>query len=227
MTTAPGDAPLRHHFDALLDAVGRVAGLDIVDIGCGTGWLARALGRRDARSVALDSQWALLRDAAARPAVAAIAQNLPFADRVLDGAVLFNSLHHVPRSAMPGALAEAGRVVRRGGWVYVAEPMAAGAFFDLVRLVDDETEVRAAAQAVLADATSAGLTQRAEGRYDHPAAYPSADSLLTRLVGVDPDRKAAVVRHETELRTGFAAAGEVTADGIRFRHPTRWHLFTT
>ena len=225
MARAREGIPLRHHFDALLDAVGRVAGLAIADIGCGTGWLARALVRRDARAVALDSQWPLLRDATARPAVAAVAQNLPFADRILDGAVLFNSLHHVPTPAMRGALAEAGRVVRRGGWVYVAEPMAVGAFFDLVRLVDDETEVRAAAEAVLADPASAGLTQRAEGRYDHPAVYPSADSLLTRLVGVDPDRKAAVARHETALRAGFAAAGEVTTDGIRFRHPTRWHLF--
>ncbi len=210
----------------MLDAVGDVTGKAIIDIGCGTGWLGRALGRRGARPLALDSQWALLRDAGAGSAVCAVGQSLPFADGTMDGAILFNSLHHVPGPAMADALAEAARVVRTGGWLYVAEPMATGSFFDLVRLVDDETEVRAAAQVVLADAASAGLRLRADGRYDHPAVYRSADDLLTRLVGVDPARREAVAECETTLRTGFARWGEPTPEGVRFRHPTRWHLFS-
>ena len=226
----PHDVPLRHHLDALLAAVGDIAGRTVVDVGCGTGWLARALGRRGAQAVALDHQWAVLHDTAARhddiTGVAAAAQRLPFASRAFDGALLFNSLHHVPVAAMGQTLADCARVVRRGGWVYVAEPMAEGTFFDLIRLVDDETEVRAAAQAALADAASTGLALRADGRYDHPALYRSADDLLTRIIGVDPARKAAVAHHEAALRAGFDAAGEVVPDGIRFRHPTRWHLFT-
>ena len=221
--------PLRHHLDALLAAVGDIAGRAVVDIGCGTGWLARALGRRGAQAVALDTQWAVLRDTAARhpdfSSVAAAAQCLPFASRAFDGAVLFNSLHHVPATFMARTLVESARIVRRGGWVYVAEPMAEGAFFELIRLVDDETEVRAAAEAALADATSAGLAIQADGRYDHPAHYRSADDLLTRIIGVDPARRAAVAHHEAALRAGFDAAGEAVPDGIRFRHPTRWHLF--
>lgn len=222
----PGGDRLCRHLDALLAAVGPVSDLAILDVGCGTGWLARALGRRGARSLALDNQWALLLREAGGPAVAAVAQSLPFADRSWDGVVLFNSLHHVPVPAMDGTLAEAARVVRRGGWIYVAEPIAAGAFFDLVRVVDDETDVRAAAQSALAGAAAAGLTLRAEGRYDHPAVYASAEDLLNRLIGVDPARKAAVARHASVLRAGIDAKGEKTADGLRFRHPTRWHLFS-
>ena len=230
MQPHPDDAPLRHHLDALLASVGDLAGRTVADIGCGTGWLARGLVRRGARAIGLDTQWALLRDTATRhdafTGVCAVAQHLPFADRAFDGAILFNSLHHVPVAAMPRTLAECARVTRRGGWVYVAEPMAEGAFFDLIRLVDDETEVRAAAQAALADAASTGLTVRADGQYDHPALYRSADDLLARIIGVDPTRKAAVARHEAHLRAGVDAAGERVPDGIRFRHPTRWHLFS-
>ena len=226
--TAPGSEPmpLRHHLDALLEAVGPLADKAIADVGCGTAWLARALARRDARPIAVDPQWALLRESSARPAVAAHAQSLPIRDRALDGAVLFNSLHHVPEAAMAGALAELARVVRHGGWVYVAEPLAAGPFFDLVRLVDDETAVRAAAQAALADAANGEMQLRAEGRYDHAVVYATADDFLKRLIGVDPARTSAVARRESALRSGFDATGEPTAEGMRFRHPTRWHLFS-
>ena len=46
---------------------------------------------------------------------------------------------------------ELARVVRE--LVYIAEPLPAGEFFELLRPVDDETEVRANAQRAIAEAT--------------------------------------------------------------------------
>ena len=51
-------------------------------------------------------------------------------------------------------------MIRPGGAVYVAEPLAEGNFFELTRMVDDETEVRAAAQAALAKASAPVLSVR-------------------------------------------------------------------
>jgi len=82
------------------------------------------------------------------------AEALPFDDGSFDIAVLFNSLHHVAAARMDEALAEAFRVLRPDGVLYVQEPLAEGAFFELMRPVDDETEVRAAAQG------SAGARER-------------------------------------------------------------------
>lgn len=47
---------------------------------------------------------------------------------------------------MDRSLAEAARVIRPGGLLIVMEPLAEGGFFDALRIVEDETAVRVAAQ---------------------------------------------------------------------------------
>ena len=46
---------------------------------------------------------------------------------------------------MGKALAEAARVLKPGGLALIHEPEPVGGYFELTKLVDDETEVRAAA----------------------------------------------------------------------------------
>jgi len=53
-------------------------------------------------------------------------------------------------------------VLKPGGFVYVSEPVADGAFFDTIRMVDDETEVRARAYEALTAADQVGLRQLTE-----------------------------------------------------------------
>lgn len=53
---------------------------------------------------------------------------------------------------MAQALAEAARVLRPGGHLYVSEPVYAGPLNDVIGLFHDEREVRAAAQAALDEA---------------------------------------------------------------------------
>jgi SAM-dependent methyltransferase len=60
------------------------------------------------------------------------------------------SLHHVPRAKLAGAIAEARRLLRPGGRLYIAEPLAQGPHQYIVELFHDETAVRAAATAALA-----------------------------------------------------------------------------
>src|SRR5579859_7990757 len=125
----------------LLDELLDVRGRDVLDVGCGEGWLVRRIASAGARVVGLDPLAVALERArrdgtpAARSAryVDGSAQALPFPAASFDVVAFFNSLHHVPTESMDGALAEGARVLRPGGALYVQEPLAQGPFFELMR----------------------------------------------------------------------------------------------
>jgi len=106
--------------------LGDVAGLDLLDVGTGTGRHAIALAARGAHVTAVDFSDEMLAKARAKPGaerVRWIAHDvltpLPFAaasfDRVLSGLVI----EHIPVAALAGFFAELGRVARPGGRIVV------------------------------------------------------------------------------------------------------------
>src|SRR3954462_5074049 len=136
-------------FDQLANAID-LRGKVVVDIGCGDGAFVRALSRAGADALGIEvSEDAVARarekDPAHRYALGG-AERLPLEDQSVDVATLMRSLHHVPDP--DAAFPELRRVVR--GELYIAEPLPTGDFFELLRPVDDETEVRANAQAAIA-----------------------------------------------------------------------------
>jgi SAM-dependent methyltransferase len=98
-----------------------VAGMDVVELGCGTGYLSAWLARRGARPVGLDNSGKQLETARMLqrefglefPLVHADAENLPFADETFDLAVseYGAALWCDPYAWIP----EAARVLRAGG----------------------------------------------------------------------------------------------------------------
>jgi hypothetical protein len=212
--------------DLLDDLLGDVRARDVLDVGCGDGWLVRRLVAAGARAVGVDPQDAAIERARAedpggRYAVAG-AQELPFDDASFDAVVLFNSLHHVPPADLDVALAEAARVLRDGGRLYAQEPLAEGEFFALTRPVDDETAVRAAAQAALDRAARSERFVEVAQR-DGVVAMRLADveALHRMMVGVEPERAATIAAHERSLRDGFATLGRPAAGGREFEQPVR------
>jgi len=222
--------PLMKH-SALLRQRLPLAGARVADVGCGDGALARVMARSGARVVGIDpGAGQLARARAAAPAegaayLCARGEALPLADGCLDAVIYFNALHHVPVERQAAALAEAARVLRPGGLLYVQEPLAHGSYFEIMQPIEDETAVRARAyDALQAAATGPALEEIAEVFYRAPLRVKSPETFLDGLVAVDPARRAAVEAAAASLRQGFLAAAEQRDDGFWFEIPSRLNL---
>jgi SAM-dependent methyltransferase len=198
---------------AMLERLVAPAGKDVVDIGCGGGALVRALAAAGARPVGVEISDAQLAGARERDGasgaryVVGRAEALPLADASVDVAVFMRTLHHVPAAHLEAALREARRVLRPDGAVYVAEPLAEGDFFALTSLVEDELEVRRAAQAALANARLAGLERADTVDYDVTFCLAGVDAFRARTVSVDPERAPVFDARRDEIEAAFARLG--------------------
>ncbi len=174
------------HVDALLAAVGPVAGLAIADIGCGEGALDRALAAEGAVVTGFDPFMAPAPRAAIGAGswhlVKAAADALPAPDAAFDLVIFVFSLHHVPQATLAGALAEARRVLRRGGRLYVAEPVAEGPHQYIVELFHDETAVRAAAAAALRGHADPSFAERRQFAYVDTRRYGDFTDFSARMI---------------------------------------------
>ena len=209
-----------------------LAGKRLLDIGCGAGVLARSLSDRGAHVAGVDPNAEAL--ALAREAVptgtfrTAGAETLPLADGSFDGAIFLNSLHHVPRPNMQGALREVARVVEPAGSIVIVEPLAEGSFFFALRPVEDETDVRTAAQETLRRALESGAFEQL-GRVDYLRRenFEGLDEFVGRVVAVDPARAAAVAENRPEIEAAFRRHARVSADGrMTLEQPMRAHILT-
>jgi SAM-dependent methyltransferase len=196
------------------------AGKDVLDIGCGGGALVRELSRRGARMLGVEISAEQLGPALAHadappvpettPAryLIGAAQALPLDDASVDVAVFMRTLHHVPLPDLAEALREARRVLRPDGVVYVAEPLAEGDYFALTSLVEDEVEVREAAQNALDEAGLAGLERVTTVEYDVRLCLADLAALRARFVSVDPRRGGIFDAREERIAEAFAQLGE-------------------
>jgi ubiquinone/menaquinone biosynthesis C-methylase UbiE len=216
--------------DELLDVGGR----DVLDVGCGEGWLARRLASAGARAVGLDPSRDALerarRDGPTGPSVRYVegaAEALPFPDASFDVVIFFNSLHHAPPESMDAALAEAARVLRSDGLLYVQEPLAQGPAFELLRPVNDETPVRGAAQQALQRALKEQFVERVGRDVVLAVRHRDFDALRTHTINVDPARAPAFAEHESALHDAFEHLGRPLEDGgYEFDQSFRINLFS-
>jgi ubiquinone/menaquinone biosynthesis C-methylase UbiE len=209
----------------LLETLVQLQGARLVEAGCGAAPLARELLRRhpDAELVGLEVDERQLAKNLLAPAERlrferAGAQDIPFADARFDGALMLKSLHHVPMPLMDRALAELARVLRPGGWLYVSEPFYAGPFNELVRLYNDEGEVRAALQAALDRALASGAWQPlAERRFAMPRRFASFEQFEQR--SMRPTFADHGITDEMVERVRALFLPHLGPDGARFEQP--------
>lgn len=217
----------RRNTDVIVETV-HIAGKHVIDVGCGDGYLARHLARHGARVLGVEVSPRQLAKARAADAVdgvtivEGVAEHLPADDGTADVVVFFNSLHHVPVDGQGRALAEAARVLKAGGLLYVSEPLATGPFFEMVRPVDDETTIRAHAYAALRAAP--GFVEDREFTYVHLVRHHDFESLRERIISANAEREAIFAAKDGDLRRLFEQLGTPCEDGRCFDQPMRVNL---
>lgn len=113
--------------DVLFERLKSVAGLRILDVGCGDGALASELARRGASVTGLDPDEAMLRLARRRTEAQRLslrlvqgrAERLPFGDASFDRVLAVTVLCFVPEGER--AVAEMARVLKPGGMLVIGE----------------------------------------------------------------------------------------------------------
>lgn len=218
----------RRHTDMLTELLGDLTGRRLADIGCGHGALARRLAGMGADVIGLDPQETAVTAAMAADLdsgvhwVAAAGEALPLPSGALDDVLYFNALHHVPPDALDAALAEAHRALHAGGRLLAVEPIAEGPLFELTRMVEDETAVRAAADDALSRAHKGdGWRLLARREYSAPVKYPGFEAFRDGLVKVDPAREAAVAAQADWLRAHFQQWARPADGACWLDQPTR------
>jgi SAM-dependent methyltransferase len=136
---------------------------------------------------------------------------------------MFKSLHHVPMPVMDQALGEIHRVLKPGGQALFLEPVYQGEFNDLMRLINDELEVRTAAVAALNRALDSGrFSLDAEVFYETPGTYPTWTDFEDRFLKVTHTKLDIDQTHYERIRAAFLA--HLTPTGAHFRKPHRVDL---
>ena len=201
--------------------------LRLLDIGSGDGGFAKMAVEAGASVTGIDpSPKAVLKAKAQVPGARfdiGTAEKLPYGDASFDMVVMVNSLHHVPIPAMELALSEASRVLNARGYLVVVEPSANGNFFEALRLVEDEADVRMAAQLALKKAVSGGQLREIQSiSYVRREIFDNAERFLERIIAVDPAREiAAQSRLKEVIHAINKAAIKLTTGQLAFDQPIK------
>ncbi|MEM7302974.1 MAG: class I SAM-dependent methyltransferase [Pseudomonadota bacterium] len=240
MTSTDPNALMAEHVLAHIPC----AGARVLDVGCGGGFLVRALRKAGHNPTGLETSRAAL-DAARKADpdhghdyADGVGETMPFEDALFDAVIFCQSLHHVPTSMIGEALGEARRVLNEHGRLIVLEPVADGDLFPLERLIDDETVVRAAAQLALKVSADGMFSHVSHERFDTHYVYENAPTsqdwpdwfpeswpiglrqFIGEMVAVSAERTAAAKANLDALLPVWEQNGEELVGGAkRFRQP--------
>ncbi len=161
-------------------------GKRIVDAGCGDGELSRLLAEQGATVTGIEPDaYQAAKNRKIGPVkgvelIEAGAQALPLDDASQDAVIFRFSFHHIPESLHAEVIAEAARVLKPEGALFVIEPIAAGSSQAVMALFHDETRVRAQVQATLATIVPEYFHHRKTYRYQKTHAYTDFSGYLDR-----------------------------------------------
>lgn len=207
------------------------AGKRVLELGCGAARMTRRLAERFAPASIVATEVDRIQHAKnlAIRDLPQVTFRLGGAEAIADGdgsydlVLMLKSLHHVPVPAMGKALEEIHRVLRPGGYAYFSEPVYWGPFNELMRLINDEREVREAAFAALTHAVDTGLFELVdEVFFEVAGTYESWDVFASQFLEVTHTELAIDTARRAQIRQAFER--HLTPTGAHFRKPHRADL---
>lgn len=193
---------------AVCREIGDASGQAILDIGCGTGELCRALAKLGANVAGIDPGENAIAQAkelggGANYRVATL-DDLDASPNSFDVVIFCTSLHHIPDSA--DALLGAIKLVKNTGKIIVVEPQPDDPLYPVYRWLDDEKEVQAQAQNAIDAIVNNKQLKRSKTLYlSKKYRYESLDHLINDMMEVDASRTLS-----DEARKAMSEAYEAT-----------------
>ncbi len=214
----------------VIDKLVGLAGLHVVDVGCGGGRVTRQLVACGALAIGVEPDPIQAEKNHATESVPGLTfmeapgQSLPVEDGSMDGVFFSYSLHHVPREHRDGALVEAARVLKpETGFLYVMEPMLVGSMDAVYRPFNDETEVRTEAYEALKRTAEPLFTEARELHYHASVRYESFAVFLDEVAGTTYNHFSREHVDTPEVKALFEAGN--ADDGYDFIEHTRVNLY--
>ena len=223
----PRGAPICAHSE-VYEKLLPLDGAHILELGCGNGDVSRAIAKAFASAsiMALEvdtAQHALNCEAPALPNLQFAlggAEKVPAPNEEFDIVLMMKSLHHVPVDFMAQALHETRRVLKPGGFAYIAEPVFGGAFNEILRIFHDEEQARLAAFAAVTNAISkGGMELVAEKFFLTPLHLENLDVFVQRYINVTHTRHSLSRAQMEQVEKKFAQ--HMTPKGANFKMPMR------
>ena len=206
-----------------------LAGLRVVDIGCGGGRVARQLVGHGATVLGVEPdpvQAARNRQAEPLPGLTfaeAPGERLPLESGSMDLAVFSFSLHHIPAEAMPDALTEARRVLKGTGALCVLEPLLSGSLEAVYRPFHDERAVRRLAYAALGDHAAPFFGRARELMWSDETAYDSFEAFVADNLSTTHNNFTRERIDTPQVRARFEEGRQ--GDGYRFTSYGRANIY--
>ena len=114
-----------YRIQGLLDWLGPLNGLRVLDVGSGKGRFAREFGERGANVIGLDLSMAMLAEGSGLDRVRGSARRLPFASARFDIVVAVEVLEHISPLVMDATIKEIRRVLKPDGRLAILDKNAA------------------------------------------------------------------------------------------------------
>jgi ubiquinone/menaquinone biosynthesis C-methylase UbiE len=210
-------------------AIVTLPGLQLLDVGCGDGALARVLAQQGARLLGLEPDANQMEKTLATPAgrdvqfVVAGGDAIPLDDGTVDGVLFVRSLHHVPVRLMDTALREACRVLQPSGFLMVIEPEIESPFSQLMTPFHDEAIVRTAARNALARIVPEVFSRTRECHYTTERRFADFGDFVAQMVAATFREVQSEQVDAPEVRALFERGQ--TENGYVFAQRMRINLF--
>jgi len=202
----------------------------ILDIGCGNGWFSVWSFNKGAKDVfAIDPIQQQIEMARTNSKYninfqVGLAEDLPFENNKFDLIFFFNSLHHINLKMIKKALNEGKRVTKETGCMFIIEPLSTGTFNEILKLVDDESNIRAKAYCEISSFYQNTFTSNEEIFYEENKEFNEFSEFCNLLLSADLQRKDIIIKIKDILINKFNSLSQYTNNKYQLIQPMRMNI---